>query len=186
MKITPRILTRSLIAGAVAASIPLALYARSDAGEGCQHPAAMQGEHFRGHGDGGEVMHMLRGLNLTDAQRDKIFKLVYADMPAMRDQGKVLRDNHAQLRQLTLSDQYDEGKVKALTEQNAAAMAQMEQMRARTGHEIYQILTPEQHKTLDERRARFADRMHQRNGEWRGHGPDRGPGHGPGPDDMRG
>ncbi len=178
MKITRRALTVSLLAGAVAATVPLALYARGDmGGERCDGPAAMHrgafgGEHG-GHGGFGEfggggrdMMRMLHGLDLTEAQRDKVFELVHANMPALREQGKVLRNNHEELRKLALSDKYDEAKVKALTEQNAQAMAQMAQTRARMGHEVYQLLTPEQRKALEERQAKSPAGRHGGHRMW--------------------
>lgn len=174
MKISRRALTVSLLAGAVAASVPLALYARGDmGGERCDGPAAMhRGAFGMGgpgeHGGGRDMMRMLRGLDLTEAQRDKVFELVHANMPAMREQGKVLRNNHEALRKLALSDQYDEAKVKALTEQNAQAMAQMAQTRARMGHEVYQLLTPEQRKALEERLAKSPAGRHGGHRMWRG------------------
>ncbi|MFZ5512272.1 MAG: Spy/CpxP family protein refolding chaperone, partial [Pseudomonadota bacterium] len=102
---------------------------------------------------GGHECLQPRGLDLTEAQRDKIFQLTHAQTPAMRDKGKEIHKARAELRKLAFSAEYDEARVRALSETAAAAMAEMAQMRARLGHEIYQILTPEQRKTLEERRA---------------------------------
>ena len=145
MKSGKTLITAILVAGSLAVALPLAAHARP-----------FGSEHHGMHGGpgmfGGE--RLLRGLDLTEAQRDKIFQLMHAQAPAMRDKGKEIHKARAELRKLAFSAEYDEARVKALSEAAAAAMAEMAQMRARLGHEIYQILTPEQRKTLEERRGK--------------------------------
>jgi periplasmic protein CpxP/Spy len=94
----------------------------------------------------------LRGLHLTDEQQDKVFAIVYAAAPAMRDQAKALRKAHEALHELNESGQYDENRVKGLADSAAKADSQLTVMRVRTDHEIYALLTPEQRKQLDEHR----------------------------------
>ncbi len=122
------------------------------AGEGRHHRGgAMHGHH--GHGGA-----FLRGLDLSDAQRDRIFEIRHAAAPKMREQAKALRQARGELAKLALSADYDEAKVKALADRNAQAISEMAQLRARNLNEIYQVLTPEQRTKVQERQARRASR----------------------------
>ncbi len=114
------------------------------------------------HGGFGEWATMggafLRGLDLTDAQRDRIFAVRHANEPAMREQGKILHATRAELSKLALSNDYDEAKAKALTDRSAQAMSTMAQLRARGMNEIFRVLTPEQQAKVIERQARWEQR----------------------------
>jgi protein CpxP len=96
----------------------------------------------------------LHGLHLTDEQQDKVFAIVYAAAPAVREQGKALHKAHEALHELNQSDQYDESRVKSLAEAAAKAESQMTVLRMRTEHEIFALLTPEQKKQLEEHRQK--------------------------------
>lgn len=122
---------------------------------------------YGGHGEqammGGAF---LRGLDLTEAQRDKIFAVRHANAPAMREQGKILHAARTELSKLALSNDYDDARARALTDRSAQAMSTMAQLRARGMNEVFRVLTPEQQAQVIERQARW---------EQRGAGP-RGPG----------
>lgn len=124
------------------------------------------------HGGPGEQAMMggafLRGLDLTEAQRDKVFAVMHANAPAMREQGKILRATRGELAKLALSNDYDEAKVKALTDRSAQAMSTIAQLRARGMNEIFRTLTPEQQAKVIERQARWEQRGP---GGWRHFGP---------------
>jgi len=94
----------------------------------------------------------LAGLHLTDEQQDKVFAIVYAAAPALREQAKTLRKAHEALHELNHSDQYDESRVKGLAEAAAKAESQLTVLRMRTEHQIFALLTPEQKKQLEEHR----------------------------------
>lgn len=96
----------------------------------------------------------LHGLHLTDEQQDKVFAIVYAAAPALREQSKTLHKAHEALHELNQSDQYDESRVKSLAEAAAKAESQMTVLRMRTEHEIFALLTPEQKKQLEEHRQK--------------------------------
>lgn len=146
--------TRLLVVGGLAVTLPLAAQARPFGGDhfgpGVHAEKGMRG----GHG-----MHrMLRGLDLSEAQRDQIFQLLHAQAPAMREKGKELRESRRELQEAAMSEQYDEARVRSLSDNAARAMAEMMEMRARTQNQIYQLLTPEQRTKLEERKARFSER----------------------------
>lgn len=147
----------------VAASLALAAPAMA------QGMGGMRGGHCGHHHPGGAMMHaemgpfgggmhlplFMRELNLSDAQNDKIFKIMHDQAPALRDKAKEASKANYELHGLMLSDKYDEARVRALSETSAQAMAAMAQMRAASLNQIYQTLTPEQRKKADELKSRF-------------------------------
>lgn len=147
---------RFLLAASVALALPLGVMAYGD-----PHPGG-----HRGCGPmGGEMMsHHLKALNLTEAQRDKVFEIMHTQAPAMRDKAKALRKTEDDLRALSASADYSDAKAKALAEASARAMADMSLARARSERQIYELLTPEQRKQLAEMKP-LADASHGR-----GHG----------------
>lgn len=113
---------------------------------------------------------MLRGLDLTEAQRDKIFELRHDLEPKMREQMKVARAADQALRDMMSEGKYDEARVKTLTEQRSAAMSRMAQMKFASQNEVYQLLTDEQKAELQQRRAQRQS-QHQRRGMGSEYGP---------------
>jgi len=164
MNTRKKILSAFLVASSLALAVPLTAQAERGMG-GCGGPVAMhKGADMDGPGRGG-MMRMLRGLDLSEAQRDQLFELKHAQMPKMREQMKVVRGLRDQLRNAAMAETYDAAKVKALTEQQAGAMAAMMQMRLAHEHAVYQLLTLEQRETLNKRRD---ERSEKRKGEGRG------------------
>jgi Spy/CpxP family protein refolding chaperone len=102
----------------------------------------------------------LAGLHLTDDQQDKVFAILYAAAPAMREQSKALHKAHEALRDLNESPQYDERRVKGLADSAAKADSELTVLRVRTEHGIFALLTAEQRKQLDERRHEMGARDH--------------------------
>lgn len=131
------------------------------AGEHCHGPARhgfWPGPESGVHGDGIPPLPFLRDLNLSEGQRDQIFKVFHEQAPVLREKTKEIRKSHEELRALTFSAQYDEGKVKALAERSARASAEIAEIRAANLNKVYQLLTPEQRKKADERKAEFETR----------------------------
>jgi protein CpxP len=114
---------------------------------------------FPGEGWGGPAP-FLHGLHLTEDQEDKVFAIVHAAAPSLREQEKALRKAREALRDLSESSQYDESRVKGLADTAAKADSQLTVLRARTEHEIRALLTPEQVKQLQERRHERGPRDH--------------------------
>lgn len=158
------------VAGSLALAVPFLVSAQGSPDGTQQPPARMMKQHahwqhgaeghrgggpmFGAHGHGRHGDGFLRGLDLSDQQRDRIFEIRHAAAPKMREQAKVLRDTRGEFARLALSSGYDEAKVKALADRNAQAISEMAQLRARSMNEIYQVLTPEQQAKVQERLAR--------------------------------
>ncbi|HRO59462.1 MAG TPA: Spy/CpxP family protein refolding chaperone [Burkholderiaceae bacterium] len=173
-----RLLTGLAVAGTLAIGAPMLVSAQGGQAPGGDAPrAGMQrddasprhermyrhdrhGEH-RMHHHGGDHMggfgfgpRAMRGLDLSEEQRDKLFELRHAAAPKFREQGKALRHAHRELRTLSMSDGYDEAKAAAIGERAAKAMAEMVQLRARNENELWKLLTPEQRQKLADRAKR--------------------------------
>lgn len=128
-------------------------------------PMPPHGSGMMGHGPGAGPMgprgmgphhggaFFLRGLKLSEAQRDKIFAIEYAQMPEAREQRKAIAHAHRELHQMVVSGQYDEARARTLTEALGRAVAREAQLRAQAGAKIMQVLTPEQRKQIGEREA---------------------------------
>ncbi len=159
-----RNIKRFLVAASVALAIPLG--AAAFQGEAGGHPGC---GHFAGRGGpgmGGEMMlPHLRGLNLSEAQRDKIFEIMHAQAPLMRDKAKAVRKAEDDLRALAAADDYSDAKARALADTAAKAISELSLARARAEHQVFEALTPEQRKQLADMKASGSS------GRGRGDGP---------------
>lgn len=166
MKVLTPVLGACLLASSLALGVPAT--AAADDLQRVSAPGEWRGGgHHRGMrgGDGmreGGGVRMLRGLDLTDAQRDQIFQIHYAQMPEMRAQRIAARTARKELRDLALAPAYDAAKAKAAADAYAKASAQIALMRVESTSKLLAVLTPEQRKQLEERRARWQERRGKR------------------------
>jgi Spy/CpxP family protein refolding chaperone len=86
----------------------------------------------------------MHGMNLTEAQRDAIFNLHYAQAPQMREQMKTLAKQRQALRELAQSDTFDEQRAGQIAADMARTESTIAVMRAKTGNAVWKLLTPEQ------------------------------------------
>lgn len=89
---------------------------------------------------------MLRGVELTEAQEDKLFAIVHALEPQRRQHERDARKAHEALRTLADSGQFDESKAAALAQAEGRAVSALALQRARADAQILAILTAEQRK----------------------------------------
>lgn len=160
---------RFLSATALALAIPLTAAANPGnprAGEGGSDCGAMTGHRIQGGGMGHHAMgglmspRHLHALNLSEAQHDKVFEIRHGQAPGMREKGKALHKAEAELRQLTSTPDYSEGKAKALADQIGKLTFEMTLARSKSDHQIYEILTPEQRTQLAEMKPAHNARHH--------------------------
>ena len=151
MKTTPNTnIKRFLIAASVALAIPLSAAAFGGHGghDGCGMEAhGGPGHHMMG---GNMMPPHLRALSLTEAQQDKVFEIMHAQAPVMRDKAKALRKAESDLRALTSAADYSEAKARGLADEAAKAMSEMTLARAKADRQVFEVLTPEQRKQLAE------------------------------------
>ena len=155
--ISPRGVVRYLAVAALALAIPLSVLANPAAPReafGAGHCSGMDGRGPMGKrgGERGDEMrpHYLRGLSLTEAQRDKVFGVMHAQAPRMREKAKVHLAAEEALRQLTAAPDYSELKARALADTLGKSVAEMALARAKVDRQIFDLLTAEQRKQLAE------------------------------------
>lgn len=148
---------RLLAVATIALAIPLSAMAFQGQGGkmgGCDAKDGMRGASMHGgHGMNGGGMAMLRGLHrldLSEAQEDKIFDIMHAQAPTMRDQMKSLRKAETELKTLKTAPDYSEAKAKTLIDGIASQRAAMEMSRLQAERKVMDVLTPEQRKQLAE------------------------------------
>lgn len=150
---------RFLIAASVALAIPLSTAAFG--GHGGHADCGMEAHGGSGH-------HMmpphLRGLNLTEAQQDKVFEIMHGQTPVMRDKAKALRKAEGDLRALAAAPDYSEAKARTLADAAAKAIAEMTLLRAKTDRQVFEVLTSEQRKQLAEMKPAGESPRHRGDG----------------------
>jgi protein CpxP len=102
------------------------------------------------HGGEGRGPMPLHGVHLDEAQQDKVFAIVHAQEPQMREYEKAARHAHEALRAMAASGQFDDARASALAQAGGQAMAAMALQRARTDAQINALLTPEQRRQANE------------------------------------
>lgn len=147
-----RYVERFLIAAAVALAVPLSAVAFGGP-HGAANDCAAGEMHGKGRpgGMGNERMPpYLRGLSLSEAQRDKVFAILHAQAPAMRDKAKAVQRAEADLRDLAMAPDFSEARARPLADASARAMAEMTLARLATDRQVLEVLTPEQRKQVAE------------------------------------
>ena len=105
-----------------------------------------------GHGmHGGGPMMMLRGLDLTQAQRDQVFQIVHEQEPAVHEQMKQVRQARADLMKLAAADNFDQARAQQAADAQAKALSALAVMHAQSMNRVRAILTPDQRERLDQR-----------------------------------
>ncbi len=94
----------------------------------------------------------LSGLALNEEQRDRIFEILHQQAPQARKHAKAVRAAHEALREADLVVNYDEARVRSLTEALAKAEATQQQGRLATAHRLYAVLDADQRRLLESRK----------------------------------
>lgn len=103
---------------------------------------------------GGARLPWLHRLDLSEAQEDKVFAILHAEQPYLREQDKAAAKAQAALRALATAEKYDDASAAALAQAAATAHANIALQHVRTAQKLLAVLTPEQRKQLAERQAR--------------------------------
>jgi Spy/CpxP family protein refolding chaperone len=98
------------------------------------------------------------GLELSEAQEDKVFAILHAETPYLREQGKAAVKAREALHALASADQYDDAKAAALAREAATAEANIALQRVRTQQKLLAVLTPEQRKKQTDDKPRHPQR----------------------------
>jgi Spy/CpxP family protein refolding chaperone len=95
------------------------------------------------------------GVDLTEAQRDKLFELRHAQEPILREKAKAAAKAQMELRHLVHMDSFDAARARALADAHGKAMADIAMMHAQFESQALAMLAPERRKQIDERQARM-------------------------------
>lgn len=117
-------------------------------------------EHRHGGPEG--IERMLKGLDLTDAQRQQIDKLTSA-FAAQKPEPAAHKAFADKMMSLVKADAFDEVAARQLLEQQQAQMLEHAVAWLKLQHDIRSVLTPEQKEKLDARMTRMRDKMAERN-----------------------
>ncbi len=122
---------------------------------------------WAGHRHGGEMAHMFKALNLTDAQKAQVKSIMQANRATNRPLMQQMAQNRIAMLTATSNGAFDQAKVTALASQQAQLMAQMLVQKQAIQHQIYtQVLTPEQQATANQMRQKQITRINERLQRW--------------------
>ncbi len=153
-----------LATSSIALALPLAATAGPMMGGGMEGGCGQGSSAMRG-GPRDGLPPMMKKLNLTPEQEAKITELRKQDSELISAKYQSMRDSRTQLHEMQKNGDYDEAKVKALTEQGAQAMAEMAQLRARQHHQMMEVLSPEQRQQFAAQREERMKRWEKKRGD---------------------
>lgn len=126
-------------------------------------PASAEAHAMRGGMGGPGEARLLRGLDLTQEQRDQVFKIFHEQAPAMREGMNAARSAQQALREAAAAPGFDAARARELADAAGKAHADAAFQRAQTLNRVFAVLTPEQRQQLAERQQRRGE------GHRRGH-----------------
>jgi Spy/CpxP family protein refolding chaperone len=109
-------------------------------------------------GPGGRPWHhgpglpFLRGIELSEAQQDRLFAILHAEAPQLREQDKRGHQAHEALRAMFDAGEFDEARAAAHTRALGESIAARELLRVRTAGQAMALLTAEQRAKLKQAR----------------------------------
>lgn len=172
MNKTWKVATGAILGVALLAGTGVAVVAAREQGPG--GPGGMMGR--RG-GPGGGIVPGLRGLDLTDAQREQVKATMDAHKATFDAQRDKLVAAHKALNEAVTVGTFDEATVRQKAADLAVIEADGAVLRAKVHSEVWALLTPEQQtkaKTLQTQRAERAGQMRERFEARRGQRGERG------------
>jgi len=111
----------------------------------------MRGMHGA-HGAHWGLMGRLHGLDLSEAQQDKLFAIHHAAQPEQREHMKAIRKAHEALAEVGRAERFDDARAAALSRDLGQAIAAEALLQARTEAQALAVLTPEQRERLQRHR----------------------------------
>jgi len=123
-----------------------------DDGDGPRGPGR-PGPHGPAFGMPGDVP-FLRGVELTEAQQDKVFAILHGQVPYLREQHKARDKAERALFDLHGAAKYDDAAAVKLAQASSQAMANITLQHLRTEQKVLAVLTPEQRRQVEDAKAR--------------------------------
>jgi protein CpxP len=104
----------------------------------------------------------LRGIELTDAQRDQVRTIMESHRDEFADLRQKLSAAHRAFAEATRGDALDEAAIRTQSTAVANAMADEAILRARVRAQVHALLTAEQQQQLKDRQADMQKRLQER------------------------
>lgn len=123
-----------------------------DRSAGGQRPGPGRG--LPGGPHGGPGLHFLHGLELSESQEDKVFQLMHAQAPYLREQQRAHDKAMRALHDMRNADKFDDAAAAKLAQSAAQAQANIMLAQLRTHQKVLALLTPEQRAQLSARPQR--------------------------------
>jgi len=101
---------------------------------------------------GGPGLPFLRGIDLSEAQEDRLFAILHAQAPQLREQEKAERKALAALDAMRESGRVDDAGAAAQARALGQAIAAQELLHVRTAAQVMALLTPQQKEAAERRR----------------------------------
>ena len=165
---TKRILVAAGLVAALAVGTTLT-FAQGPGGPGgprMRGPAAqgpgMPGEPRGPRGRGPRVDFGLRGVELTDAQREQVRSIMQSHRAEFETVGRALGEAHRAFAEATRAGTVDEAAIRNQATAVATAMADEAILRSKVRAEVHALLTPEQQQQLKDREAAMQKRRQER------------------------
>jgi periplasmic protein CpxP/Spy len=118
------------------------------------HGFGKRGHHGRGGGGG----MMLRGLDLTDAQKAQVKEIMEASRAKVQPIRESMKANRQKLNETTANGAFNETQVQSLATEQANLSAQLLVERTRVKSQIFALLTPEQKAKAAELKSQMKER----------------------------
>jgi len=107
---------------------------------------------------GGPGLPFLRGIALSEAQEDRLFAILHAQAPQLREQEKLEIKALDALDAMRASGRVDDAQATAQARALGQAVAAQELLHVRTAAQVMALLTPQQKEAIKRRRAPRAAR----------------------------
>ena len=127
-----------------------------------QQNGGNDGKRMRGHHGKRGGFGMMRGLDLTDAQKEQMKAIRQANRESTKSLRESMKANRQQLQQVTANGQFNEAQVQALAAQQSGIMAQLIVEKERVKSQIYNILTTDQKTKIAEMKTQMKERRQNR------------------------
>lgn len=117
----------------------------------------------------------LRGVQLTDAQREQVRSIMQSHRAEFENTRKALGEAQRAFAEATRAAAFDEATIRARSTALAGAMAEDAILRAKVRTEVHGLLTAEQQQQLKDREATRQKRMQERQDRQKQRGQQRPP-----------
>lgn len=102
---------------------------------------------------GGPGLPFLHGIDLSEVQEDRLFAIMHAQAPQLREQEKAERKALEALDAMRESGRVDDAKAAAQAKALGQAIAAQELLRVRTAAQVMALLTQPQKEAMERQRA---------------------------------